>query len=188
MAIKTFLFLYYNTWGNCNLWRWTDHCISTWKQCHFINNQSWSHIDTLTAMNFYLMSTSFFLCNFDGRTIDVVLTYIFDIISMGGKMTQLQRVCRLLSLFGVISMHFNIFYVFFKVISFHLEIPCVMIAQCLRTVTPADICSDLTCLQLQWFSADILWNFPGSDQRRHPLSVSCRFMKMSMRDFFLQQL
>ena len=129
-----------------------------------------------------------FLCNFDGRTIDVVLTYIFDIISMGGKMTQLQRVCRLLSLFDVISMHFNIFYVFFKVISFHLEIPCVMIAQCLRTVTPADICSDLTCLQLQWFSADILWNFPGSGQRRHPLSVSCRFMKMSMRDFFLQQL
>ena len=30
-------------------------------------------------------------CNFDGRTIDVILMYFFDIISMDGKSMQLQR-------------------------------------------------------------------------------------------------
>ena len=60
---------------------------------------------------------------------------------------------------------------FFKVISFHLEIS-YMIIQCLRTVTLVDICSDLICLQTQWFSTDVLWKFSGNGQRR-PFSVSC---------------
>ena len=55
--------------------------------------------------------------------------------------------------------------------------------QCLRTVTLNDICSDLTCLQSQWFSADILWKLPGNGQMRCPFSVSRRFMKASMRVF-----
>ena len=49
--------------------------------------------------------------------------------------------------------------------------------QCLRTVT----LNDLICLQSQWFSADILWKFPLNGQMRCPFSVSCRFMKASMR-------
>ena len=61
---------------------------------------------------------------------------------------------------------------FFKEILFHLEISYVII-QCLRTVTPVDICSDLVCLQSQWFSTDVLWKFSGNDQRRRPFSVSC---------------
>ena len=60
---------------------------------------------------------------------------------------------------------------FFKVISFYLEIS-YMIIQCLRTVTLVDICSDLICLQTQWFSTDVLWKFSGNGQRR-PFSVSC---------------
>ena len=39
--------------------------------------------------------------------------------------------------------------------------------QCLRTVTQNDICSDLICLQSQWFLANILWNNisrKGSDE------------------------
>ena len=61
---------------------------------------------------------------------------------------------------------------FFKVISFHLEI-CYVIIECSRTVTPVGICSDLVCLQSQWFSTDFLWKFTGNGQRRHPLSVRC---------------
>ena len=61
---------------------------------------------------------------------------------------------------------------FFKIISFHLEISYVII-QCLRTVTLVDICSDLVCLQSQWFSTDVLWKFSGNGQRRRPFSVSC---------------
>ena len=58
--------------------------------------------------------------------------------------------------------------------------------QCLRTVTLNDICSDLICFQSQWFSADILWKFPGNGQMRRPVSVSCRFMKASLRVFPFQ--
>ena len=71
---------------------------------------------------------------------------------------------------------------FFKVILFYLEISFAII-QCLKTVSTADICSDLICLQSQWFSADILWKFPGNGQRRRPYSVSCSFMKTSMSVF-----
>ena len=60
---------------------------------------------------------------------------------------------------------------FFKEISCHLEISYVII-QCLRTVTPVDICSDLACLQSQWLSTDVLWKFSGNGQRRRPFSVS----------------
>ena len=58
--------------------------------------------------------------------------------------------------------------------------------QCLRTVTLNDICSDLTCLQSQWFSADILWKLPGNGQMRRPFSVSCRFMKALIMVFPFQ--
>ena len=67
---------------------------------------------------------------------------------------------------NLISMHF------FKVISFHLDRSYVII-QCLRTVTLVNICSDLVCLQSQWFSTDVLWKFSGNGQRRRPFSVSC---------------
>ena len=49
--------------------------------------------------------------------------------------------------------------------------------QGLRTVTPADFCSNLFCLQSEWFLADILLRYPGNGQRRRRFSVSCRFMK-----------
>ena len=70
---------------------------------------------------------------------------------------------------------------FFKVISFYLEIS-YMIIQCLRTVTLVDICSDLVCLQSQWFSTDVLWNFSGNGRRRRPFSVSCNnvFLQVSL--------
>ena len=61
---------------------------------------------------------------------------------------------------------------FFKEILFHLEISYVII-QCLRTVTPVDICSDQVSLQSQRFSTDVLWKFSGNGQRRCPFSVSC---------------
>ena len=58
--------------------------------------------------------------------------------------------------------------------------------QCSRTVTLNDVWSDLICLQSQWFSADILWKFPRNGQMRRLFSVSCRFMKASMRVFPFQ--
>ena len=57
---------------------------------------------------------------------------------------------------------------FFKVISFHLEMSYVII-QCLSTVTLVNICSDLVCLQSQWFSANILWKFKGNGVEEAPI-------------------
>ena len=98
--------------------------------------------------------------------------YIFNLILMNGKSTQLQRtsfdgslkekeiVVVLVPLIDKFSInknqsHLAVFFqcnlilmYFFKVISFHLEISYVII-QCLRTVT-------LICLQSQCFSAHIL--------------------------------
>ena len=71
---------------------------------------------------------------------------------------------------------------FFKVISFHFEISYVII-RCLGTITLVNICYDLICSQSQWFSANILWKFAGNSQSSHPFSVSCRFLKASMRFF-----
>ena len=61
---------------------------------------------------------------------------------------------------------------FFKVISFHLETSYVII-QCLRTVTLVDNCFDLVCLQSQWLSTDVLWQFSRNGQSRRPFSISC---------------
>ena len=135
--------------------------------------------------------------------------YIFNMILMDGKSTKLQRTFFDVSLKDKKSLWFQrpllisfqyfenasrlavsfrcnlILMYFFKVISSHLEISYVII-QCLRIVTLIYICSDLICLQSQWFSAHILSKFPGNGQRRRPFLVSCRFMKTSMKTFSFQ--
>ena len=56
----------------------------------------------------------------------------------------------------------------FEVISFHLE---KFDNTMFKTVTLANFCSDLFCMQSQWFLVDILWKFPGNGQWRRPLQV-----------------
>ena len=62
------------------LYQQTQHVESMSKFRRHVNvNEFLRHFDML------------FWCNFDGRIIDVILMYIFDIILMHGKSTQLQR-------------------------------------------------------------------------------------------------
>ena len=150
-------------------------------------------------MNFRVLMFWYY---FGGQIIDISLMYIFNLILMDGKSTQLQHtsfdgslkekeiVVVLVPLIDKFSIYKNqshlavffqcnlILMYFFKVISFHLEISYVII-QCLRTVT-------LICLQSQCFSAHILWKFSGNGQRRCPFSVKCRFMKTFMKVFPFQ--
>ena len=133
-----------------------------------------------------------FLYNFDGWKIDATSTWFFWCVFKRQKIVVVlvsllisfqyfknQRCLAVSFRCSLISMYF------FKVISSHLEISYV-IMQCLRTVTVVDICSNLICLQSQWFSADVLWRFSGNGQRRGLFSVSCRFIKTSMKVFLFQ--
>ena len=63
-----------------------------------------------------------------------------------------------------------------------------MIIQSLRTFILVNICSDLICIQSQWFSAKILQKFAGNGQNRRLFSISSRFLKTSMRVFPFQWL
>ena len=166
-----------------------------------MSNHCRKYVDTSIPTNFPIIST----CFFDITLMDAILMNIFVIISMDGKSTQLQGAffdvllkdekpwfqnsllitfryykngSRLTVPFqlNLISMCFS------KVISFHLETSQVII-QCLRTVTPSNICSDLICVQLHGFLADILSKFPRNGQKRRPSSGSFRFMKNIHKDF-----
>ena len=136
--------------------------------------------------------------NFDGRITDVILMHILDstcIFWCVFKEKKLWSLCPLLISFRRYFKNESCLAVFFrcnlismyflKVISFHFEISYVII-HCLRTVTLVNICYDLICAQSQWFSANILWKFAGNGQRSHPFSVSCKFLKASMRAFPFQ--
>ena len=68
---------------------------------------------------------------------------------------------------------------FFKVLLFHVEIY-EMIIQCLSIFALASTLSDLICLHLRRFSANIFWNIAGNRLRRSPFSVSCKFMRTSL--------
>ena len=140
-----------------------------------------------------------FWCNLDGRIIDVILMYIFDIILMDRKSTQLQFTsfddflkdkkswsfqCPLLIVFSVLKM---------RVVwpSFGSNLILVY-----SFVPPGNIlCGHIafrksyTSRYLYWFNLSaitvisswyLLWEFPGNGQRRHPFSVS-----FSMFDWFL---
>ena len=178
-------------------WFWVDT-----KTNFVLLYQQTQHVESMSKFRRHLNIDEFlchfdmlFWCNSDRRIINFVLMYIFDIILMHGWSTQLQRASfffferqnivvllyHLLISFRyfiyesrfAVSFQCNLISLyFFNETLFHLEIFYV-IRQCLRTVTTVDICSDLVCLQSQWFSTDVLWKFSGNGQRRRPFSVSC---------------
>ena len=60
--------------------------------------QQTQHVELMLKLRWHVNIDEFprhidvlFWCNFDGRIIDVILMLFFDIISMDGKLTQLQR-------------------------------------------------------------------------------------------------
>ena len=71
-------------------WFWVD----TKTNFAFMLYQQTQHVESTLTGKYRRISTSFWrdlLMYFDRRMVDVILMYFFDIISMNGKSTQLQR-------------------------------------------------------------------------------------------------
>ena len=143
-----------------------------------------------------IIKTFLFLCfysNFDGPIIDIILMQIFDSTCFFWCVfffKSRRRFCPLLISFQcfinesrlAVSFRCNLISMyFFKVISFHFEISYVIMKYLHWSISAMIICP-----QSQWFSDNILWKFAGNGHRSHPLSVSYRFLKASMRVFSFQ--
>ena len=109
-----------------------------------------------------------FWCNFDGRTIGVILMYIFDIVSMNRKSTQLQRASFDVVWKGKKGKNRG-----------YLSAPYWQVFDKLkmRVVRP----SLFNVISFQ--CTDILWKFQRNDQMKRPVLVTCKFMKTFMRVF-----
>ena len=178
--------------------RWNNVSLSALNQRQNLKlKQRWFWVEH--KIIFVLM----FCSSFDGRIIDVISMHIVDSTCFFWCLFKRKKswsLCLLLISFRyfknesrlAVSFRCNLISMyFFKVISLHLDISSVII-QCLRTVTLVNICSDLICLQWQWFSTNILWKFAGNSQRSvsfHKLQVfenihECFFISVTLKADF----